>query len=487
MGMEGNRHTMRKYIFLLFVSIFCCTFVVACGKSSNVIIDYADAESFESALNAGENLEGKVVQFVANELHPKSIYGYNIWAGEHLNFVSERNPDVKEGDTVVVRTTIIKSNLQSWIIEYEKVENAVVGENTISSSKSEKGSKKDESVSASATEKNEDSSTRSTDSSNTVNEKESKWIPSEMTGTRVLGNMSYSEPTEWNPTEAKNGWYYYPYGDKQTGLVYVSFLEIEYPTEEQLNHEYQDYIVGSVKQDLDAIHETKAVDISGLPGYYAEITMSIKEDKDYGSLEYIVHDGQYLYSFLFGDKGTLTDNMRKAADTMIKSVQISKPEVKQSESEEPQAEQPETDSLTMGQRNALNQAKSYLSFNGFSHDGLVEQLTFEGYSEEDAIFAADNCGADWNEQALRSAQSYLSYQAFSASGLKEQLEFGSYTSEQADYAVENCGADWNEQARKAAESYLSMMSFSRDQLIQQLEFEGYTSEQAEYGVSANGY
>ena len=62
-----------------------------------------------------------------------------------------------------------------------------------------------------------------------------------------------------------------------------------------------------------------------------------------------------------------------------------------------------------------------------------------------------------------------------------------YPYKDAIYAADNCGADWNEQAAKSAESYLSCSSFSRDSLIEQLEFEGFTHEQAVYGAEANGY
>ena len=103
--------------------------------SEEVIIDYGDAESFEAALNEGKNLEGKVVRFVAGEFHPDSKLGYNVWAGEHLNFVSSRNPDIQEGDTVTVRTTTVENMMGSWVINYEKVDNAVVGEDTITYSK----------------------------------------------------------------------------------------------------------------------------------------------------------------------------------------------------------------------------------------------------------------------------------------------------------------------------------------------------------------
>ncbi len=124
--------------------------LTGCGSAGKVAIDYADAESFEAALNAGENLEGKVVQFTAQELHPDSAFGYNVWAGEHLNFVSSRNPDIKAGDTVVVKTDTIQSSLGSWLITYEKVSNAEITDQTISAGKNADSGSDDSSESAEA-------------------------------------------------------------------------------------------------------------------------------------------------------------------------------------------------------------------------------------------------------------------------------------------------------------------------------------------------
>ena len=90
-------------------------------NTSESSIDFENAESFENALNNSENLVGKVVRFTADELKPQSVYGYDIWAGEHLNFVSSQNPDVKKGDIVTVKITEVTSSLGSWIIEYEKI------------------------------------------------------------------------------------------------------------------------------------------------------------------------------------------------------------------------------------------------------------------------------------------------------------------------------------------------------------------------------
>ncbi|MBO5624133.1 MAG: hypothetical protein J5959_21175 [Butyrivibrio sp.] len=118
---------IRSITCMLMIALLMLT---GCGGASTVL-DYGDAESFEAALNAGENLEGKTVRFYASELHPDSAMGYNVWAGEHLNFISARNPDIKEGDTVDVKATEITSSLGSWFIKYEKIGNATVGDNTI--------------------------------------------------------------------------------------------------------------------------------------------------------------------------------------------------------------------------------------------------------------------------------------------------------------------------------------------------------------------
>jgi protein of unknown function DUF1535 len=77
--------------------------------------------------------------------------------------------------------------------------------------------------------------------------------------------------------------------------------------------------------------------------------------------------------------------------------------------------------------------------------------------------------------------------SFSYTGLVDQLTYEGFTSEQAVYGADHCGADWNEQAALKAASYLDMSAFSREGLIDQLEYEGFTHDQAVYGVTQNGY
>ena len=286
------------------------------NNDSSYTIDYKDAKTFETALNNGEKVNGKVVRFEVAAYKPDSGLGINCWAGEHLNFISKKELDVEEGDVIVGRVTKEASTvLGSWKIPYEVLE----------IEKKQAGNKTDS------------------------------------------HEHSFASADCLNPAKCACG-------------------------------ETEGYALG------------------------------------------------HAY-----EQGKCT--RCGATDPNFSSVSVSK-------------------------QNALKSAKSYLKISAFSREGLIGQLEYEEFSNEDAVYAVDNCGADWNEQALKSAKSYLKYSSFSYKGLKNQLEYEEFTSEQAKYAVDNCGADWNEQAKKTAESYLKYSSFSRQKLIDQLEYEGFTSEQA---------
>ena len=116
----------------------------------------------------------------------------------------------------------------------------------------------------------------------------------------------------------------------------------------------------------------------------------------------------------------------------------------------------------------------YSSLNGQKNDDLT--LVKLSPDDTEPTFGQKN--------ALRSAESYLAISAFSHSKLIQQLEYEGYSSEEATYAADRCGANWCEQAAKSAEAYLKISAFSQDRLIQQLEYEGFTPA---YGVAKNGY
>ena len=137
---------------------------------------------------------------------------------------------------------------------------------------------------------------------------------------------------------------------------------------------------------------------------------------------------------------------------------------------------------------------------GFSRKGLIDQLKYEGYTEQQAVYGVNQTGlfeeavsveeapgeTAGQENARRAAESYLDTMAFSRKGLIDQLKYEGYSTKDATYAVAAVSPNWNRQAAKAAESYLDSGAFSRTGLIEQLEYEGYTEQQALYGVNQAG-
>jgi hypothetical protein len=101
--------------------------------------------------------------------------------------------------------------------------------------------------------------------------------------------------------------------------------------------------------------------------------------------------------------------------------------------------------FSVAQSNAVRSAKQYLSMQGFSRAGLIQQLSSnvgDGYTVADATVAVDSLNIDWNEEAVRSAKQYLSMQGFSCRGLIQQLSSSvgdGYTVSQATYGAEQTG------------------------------------------------
>lgn len=131
-----------------------------------------------------------------------------------------------------------------------------------------------------------------------------------------------------------------------------------------------------------------------------------------------------------------TDKPAPKAETPQQKSEADKPKAKTQSP--PPAPKP---SATTSQTNALKSAGSYLkNVGGFSHSGLIEQLEYEDFSAEDATWAADNCGADWNAQARQSAASYMkSVGGFSRGGLIDQLEYEGFTPDQAAIGADSVG------------------------------------------------
>jgi hypothetical protein len=104
-----------------------------------------------------------------------------------------------------------------------------------------------------------------------------------------------------------------------------------------------------------------------------------------------------------------------------------------------EANTPAAPNETVSESNARKKAESYLSLMAFSRSGLITQLEYEGFSNQDATYGADAVNANWNEQAAKKAASYLETMAFSRSGLMTQLLYEGFTEAQASYGVATTG------------------------------------------------
>jgi hypothetical protein len=96
---------------------------------------------------------------------------------------------------------------------------------------------------------------------------------------------------------------------------------------------------------------------------------------------------------------------------------------------------------TMGQREALQSAKSYLRSGHFSRAGLIDQLESpygEDFSHSEAVWGVNHARANWYAEAVEAAKAYLRSGHFSRRGLIDQLEspYGEhFTHAQAVYGV----------------------------------------------------
>lgn len=92
---------------------------------------------------------------------------------------------------------------------------------------------------------------------------------------------------------------------------------------------------------------------------------------------------------------------------------------------------------------ALSLAHSYLFLDGpgaHSRKSVIDQLMRDGFSLDEATYAADNVTVNWNTQALKSARGWLGIDGtWTRSQMVGQLKLDGFTQSQATYAVDALG------------------------------------------------
>lgn len=215
-------------------------------------------------------------------------------------------------------------------------------------------------------------------------------------------------------------------------MIISSILSVK-PDSISASWEKREFIVG----------ETTDVKITVSPSNASLKNLSIS-NTSMADIEY--HDGIARVTFKHEGTDTLRfyneDTYSNAVKITVASKNDTSSGTTNNDSDNPESNTPPQNAspeLTTGQKNALSKANDYLRFMPFSYSGLIEQLEYEGYSTEEATYAVDNCGANWNEQAAKKAQEYLNIMSFSRQGLIDQLKYEGFTQEQAEYGVSAVG------------------------------------------------
>lgn len=189
----------------------------------------------------------------------------------------------------------------------------------------------------------------------------------------------------------------------------------------------------------------KEITVNGEKLYYYGGTIAVEEE-NCDAIQVIGSNNSGYIQFAYAIPESSVNNYNADFEKVFKSIELKEIEetteattaFKETATDVVQSTEAEKDS-TLGERNALQKAKDYLAFMPFSYTGLIDQLEYEGYTIDEATYGADNCGADWMEQAALKAQDYIDYTAFSRQGLIDQLLYEGFTEEEALYGVESVG------------------------------------------------
>lgn len=230
----------------------------------------------------------------------------------------------------------------------------------------------------------------------------------------TLGNMSYKVPDTWKYSDYDDGNYHY---DSKNNLLTVYVSECD----EEINEEFSDgFINGLVNAD----GMSNATEISKDFTYICSeealhyiYTCEVSNNDMYMNVYAFSKDG-YLYGFLFGSFGNKQSNEFNITEKdIINSIRFdivskyTKPTSEEPTTAEPTTQKPTekptekpkekttekvtekpVDTISVSKANALKSAKSYLEYSAFSYNGLIEQLEYEGFTHEQAVYGVEQNG-----------------------------------------------------------------------------------------------
>jgi uncharacterized repeat protein (TIGR02543 family) len=146
---------------------------------------------------------------------------------------------------------------------------------------------------------------------------------------------------------------------------------------------------------------------------------------------------------------------------------------------------------TSSNDDALARALRLLSERAYSYDALVYALEeWDSFDHNAAVYAVENCGANWNQQAARRAEEICSSGFRSKQTLKNTLiQNDQFSEAQADYAILNADIDWTSQAQGYAYGLIcdemepEYIVYTHEELISMMLDAGFDQELAEIGAA----
>lgn len=107
-------------------------------------------------------------------------------------------------------------------------------------------------------------------------------------------------------------------------------------------------------------------------------------------------------------------------------------------------------STTETQDFALERARELNGYEVYSAMGLEFELVSEGFSREDARWAVDNLGEDWNNNAVEAVHELNQFASYSRVGMLQALKDGGFTQDEAQHGVEHASVDYRDNALQMA-------------------------------------
>lgn len=251
--------------------------------------------------------------------------------------------------------------------------------------------------------------------------------PDKVDTTAAVGDATFSVSSNWTKTEDGNTVYW---AKTSYSCFFVYKSEAQYDDSKLCMKQIYDEFTKS--DNIDGYSMTEDTTIGGVEGIkFDAVTVPDEDDFSRKAVYYVTVYNGSAYCFAFVDRCVSDAEIFGFEDEIVSSISFSGAAAETQTAAE--------SSVTIGMANAVETAKNYLKFTSFSYQGLVDQLLYEKYTQEEAVYGADNCGADWNEQAAKCAESYMEYSSFSRQDLYDQLIYEKFTDEQAEYGVQSVG------------------------------------------------